>query len=253
MSTQKVFIGIPAYGGMNGSSFRSCLGLMVQLMNRRIEHTFYVAENLGDIVRVRNNILAKFLASDMTHILMVDADIGFPPESVIHMLEADRPFIGAAIPLRRQHWSGVEKFVADYDDISAQSLAAHSVQFNIEPETTTAHGAFIPVKGMGVAFALISREAIERMAAAYPELEYVDEDGNSQTGLFNHMVDPDTRQMLGEDISFCRRWRDLSPDNAIQCLTDCSVTHMGPILLKGNLKDVSDDIGSYTQKPKVVS
>ena len=44
--------------------------------------------------------LARFMASDGSHILMVDYDIGWQPETVIRLLKSGKHFVGAAYPLR---------------------------------------------------------------------------------------------------------------------------------------------------------
>jgi len=250
-STQSLFIGIPAYGGIDGLAFRSHLALSLLLQERKIPHTFHVADNLGDIVRIRNGILAAFMRSGLTHLLMADADVAFPPAAVVSMLGSGHAVVGAAVPMRRLNFEGLRGSLAGVTSPPpAERLRARTVQFNVEPKTSTARGDFLPVKALGTALMMVDRSAIEKMAKAYPELEHVDSDGQVQIGLFNHLIDRETRRLYGEDVSFCRRHTSLGGD--IYCLTNCPVTHTGPIALSGNLLDVERNILPFVQRPAEV-
>jgi hypothetical protein len=242
MQSTRLFVGIPAYGGVHGSAFLSHLRLSTELTNRRIEVTYRIAANCGDIVTVRNSLLEGFLKTDCTHWLMVDADIEFEPSAVLQMLELQQPFIGAAVPLRRVHHC---------------TECRDTTQFNIQPTARTLslavkqNGPALPVLVVGTALLLVTREAIEQMISSYPELEYADTEGNRGAGLFNHLIDPATRQQYGEDISFCRRW--IALEGQIFCLRDCPVTHTGPVPIYGNLKSVADHLESHVQQPRKVA
>nr|QQZ50657.1 hypothetical protein JKL49_04090 [Phenylobacterium glaciei] len=52
------------------------------------------------ITRARAAMADKFLKSGASHLLFVDADIGFKPEQVFRLLDADRDLVGASIPSR---------------------------------------------------------------------------------------------------------------------------------------------------------
>jgi hypothetical protein len=100
---------------------------------------------------------------------------------------------------------------------------------------------FVSVRYAGTGFLLISRQAINRLCEAHPELRYttIDVQADSQTGtlnrfaLFDTFIEAETRTSLSEDYSFCRRWTDLG--GKIWLDTQSTLTHTGPFTFVGNL------------------
>jgi hypothetical protein len=237
-----IFIGMPSYGGIAGSAFLSHVRLSGELIRARIEHTFHVTDSCSDVVRARANIVSAFLAGEWSHMLMVDADIAFEPSAVRQMVEFGQDFVGVAVPLRKFHEAGLKRAVERKREYPFLRFAW---QFNVELGKEQGDNPLaFEVISVGTAMVMLRREAVEKMARAYPEVEHVDTDGRLQVGLFNHIIESDTRRLLGEDISFCRRWTSLG--GKIWCLRDCKVTHTGPLPLTGNIADVADHLKDYT-------
>lgn len=78
----KVYIGVPAYGGIAPEFLRSLLAgaLVLQAAGDEIELDLVTGCSL--IAKARNEIVARFLASDYDALFFIDADMEFPPESV---------------------------------------------------------------------------------------------------------------------------------------------------------------------------
>ena len=55
-----------------------------------------------------------------THLLFVDADMGFAPSLIEHMIAADKPMVGAMSPFRKLE---LEKFYALHDEIADPAVA----------------------------------------------------------------------------------------------------------------------------------
>lgn len=100
----KVYIGTPCYGGMTFAGYTSSL-LQSQSYLRSLEPPvlletcFLTNESL--ITRGRNTVVAKFLShggKSMTHLLFIDADISWQPETIEKILRADKDIVGAAYP-----------------------------------------------------------------------------------------------------------------------------------------------------------
>ena len=60
------------------------------------------------ITRARQDIVARFLAEEgATHLLFVDADIGFEPAQVFRLMQFDAPVSAAIYPIKRLDWGKV--------------------------------------------------------------------------------------------------------------------------------------------------
>lgn len=71
--------------------FQSCMNLKEELTRQGIAHDWLIGWNESLITRARNEMTAKFLASDHTHQCWLDADIEFEPAHIAALwnLQAD--------------------------------------------------------------------------------------------------------------------------------------------------------------------
>jgi len=79
---------------------------------------------------------------------------------------------------------------------------------NTLPDSKEDGNGFSTVLDAGTGFMCITREAIEKLIAALPEIEYEAEQGKgTRWALFDCAI-VDGRY-LSEDYLFCRRWQDI--------------------------------------------
>src|SRR6185312_5185622 len=101
-----IYLATPCYGGMLHLHFmQSVLALQAACRERGIG--LHVALMGGDalITRARSRLAAEFLAHEAaTHILFVDADIGFAPQNVFRLIDADKPVVAGVYPLKFIDW-----------------------------------------------------------------------------------------------------------------------------------------------------
>ena len=89
-----VFIATPAYSGQVNIPYALSLAeTMHTLKLHGIQITPYITASGSLLVAERNKILEMFWQSDATHLLCVDADLGWPAQAVLAMLEQDKEFI----------------------------------------------------------------------------------------------------------------------------------------------------------------
>ncbi|KAG5191327.1 hypothetical protein JKP88DRAFT_251655 [Tribonema minus] len=245
----EILIATPAY---NGAVTTHYFESMIQLArvaekehNIGITVTTISTESL--ITRARNMMVAQFVDNPkFTHLLFVDADIGFPPEAVVDLIKADFPV--SACPYPRKSYN-FKKYKESPDDDMANCM---SYIINItQPTEDSAKGVdipvfkdhFIKVLEAGTGFMCVKRQVLEAMIEAYPELRHKLEMASYGRdgwlyGLFDTMVEPITRRFLSEDFAFCRRWRDLG--GSVFLNTRCNLMHSGQHVYFANfIKSIS--------------
>jgi hypothetical protein len=189
-------IATPAYGGQVTSPYLlSMVRTVVECCKRGISHQVHV--NAGDsfIPRARALLVAKFLQTDCSHILFIDADMSWQAEDVVRLLLHDKDFVCGAYrqktPELRWNWCCLP---------------------SPNGETVCEVGSgLVQISGAGAGFMMLKRAAVERMIAAAPETKFVHV-GNETTldawDLFGPVGCVDGT-FYGEDIAFCHRWRRL--------------------------------------------
>lgn len=86
----KVFIGMPAYGGVSPDTLAS----VVQLVQAggALVHSFNV-EPYMYVDQARNVLVEKCLATNATHLLFLDSDMIWPKETVSRLLSHNKPVV----------------------------------------------------------------------------------------------------------------------------------------------------------------
>src|ERR1700722_20355117 len=122
------------------------------------------------ITRARASLVAQFLDDpSATHLLFIDADIGFEPQQVLRLIECGAEMCAAVYPIKRIDWDKVKETLA----AGRPNPAAAALQYVYEvddPHAVTEKAGFIKVRYAGTGFLMIRREALERMCAHYPPL-----------------------------------------------------------------------------------
>ena len=201
LRTTRIHFGIPCYGGMlNESTFVSILKFMSAANRLGMRFTVDTMVNESLIPRGRNSLVAKFLqfGTDAvppltsTHLMFVDADIGFEPEEIIKLLLADKDIVGGLYPKKSLPISYVVNRIPN----------------------AAREGNLVQVANLGTGFMLIKRQVIESLIATHPQWHYQDSIGLAEKyspfkyALFDCEIDPITREFLSEDYLFCKRWRE---------------------------------------------
>ena len=173
----KLFIGTPCYGGMiTADYFKSCMQLVALATSKKIELQFGTIGNESLITRARNTLVQLFMDGDYTHLMFIDADIAFNPESVIRMIDFNQDVVTGVYPRKTIDWMKVKKRLKDKADISEDELLAASLQYNLNvknPDRIEVQKGFIEVMDGATGFMLIKRNVFERMANTYPELKFI--------------------------------------------------------------------------------
>lgn len=223
----KIFIVVPAFGHMvSAATFLSTHHLHGALTSRGIPAGLSTL-SFPDISELRSMYLSIFHdTTDFTHMLMIDADMGFQPELIFDMLMLDEPLVGTIYSHRRlpQTWVG-----SGTGDANAQR-----------------RGNFMEVEGVGMGVTLIRRDMVSKMIAEMPELidtriamhpafDVLRTAGCSRLFRGFEKLDIPDRGIISEDLSFCMRHRQLG--GKVWAAIGHRISHVGPHDFSGRYLD----------------
>ena len=236
-----IYLAVPCYGGMLNLYFMQSL-MRLQDACRAREVGLHVELMGGDalITRARARLAAQFLAhAEATHLLYIDADIGFGPETVFRLLDSGKDVIAAVCPLKQIDWEKVRAAAkAGVADLQAAAIG-YVVRFlPTADKSVNVEDGFAEVAYGGTGFLMIRREAMQRLSDAHPELRArldggADQDTLEAVMIFDTLVEPGTGHYLSEDYAFCRRWRDLGGE--IWADFEARLSHVGHAAYTGSL------------------
>lgn len=235
-----LYLATPCYGGLvNIVYLRSVMTLQAACEARGIGLHIELLATDTLITRARARLAARFLAHPhATHLFFVDADIGFSPESVFRLLDADKGIAGGVAPLKYIDWDKVRAAAKeDAPDLMAKGVG-YVVRFVPTPDNSVeVEDGFAKVSYVGNGFMMIRRETLTRVGQAHPELtadlSQIEPGLERVAMVFDTMIEPDTGQHLSEDYALCRRWRELGGE--IWADVESRLTHVGHAAYSGSL------------------
>lgn len=240
-----IFFATPCYGGMVSDQFFLSMFRMSQvLIQYGIPFRLTTLRNESLITRARNILTAMFLEdTSCTHLMFIDADIEFDPDSVIRMLAMDKDIIAGAYPKKTINWNNIYNAANSGITDLASYGADYAINLKIQEgnKVKTSMGA-IEVLDASTGFFLVKREVIEKLVEAHPELHYkndssIDPKFNPYCyALWDTMIDPSDRRYLSEDYTFCRRWQNLGGEIWVDPNT--RLNHVGSYTFEGNLNNI---------------
>jgi hypothetical protein len=207
-----VFIATPMYGGMAAGSYTMSLAhTPATFFKNGIGLSFSCVMNDSLITRARNYLTFHFLNSSATHLMWIDADIGFDPADIVRMVGADKDIVCGIYPKKEIHWREVAR--AAQQGVPPERLAEHerSLVVNLIDHSADRVGAdgLVEIANAGTGFMLIKRAVFEALSDDVPS--YVD--GSTPDIVLKEFyavsIDPDSgNSLLSEDYHFCRLARN---------------------------------------------
>ena len=234
-------VGTPCYGRQVTDLYAgSLLKLQMACFQRDVRLVVRMMGSDALITRARQNIVADFLSTEeATHLLFIDADIGFEPEQVFRLMEFNVDVSAAIYPIKRIDWNKMQACV----EAKRTPLESSSLSYMIEfaGDRIQVVNGFAKVEYAGTGFLMIKRKVLIDMVEHYPELKYghdhKHEDklgGNKwRSALFNCMIDKESGVYLSEDFSFCKRWTDMGGE--IWADLESRLTHVGTVSFQGDI------------------
>lgn len=176
-----------------------------------------VRYSTGGIVKARNEAVHMFLdAKDSDWLFWVDTDMGFAPDTLDRLIAvADRktkPVVGALCFASKElrpdglngYWTGLVPTVMDWRKLPTGE-SGFAARFDYD------RNSVVRCSGTGSACIVIHRSVFERIGADW----------------YEPLRNPDTGDLLGEDLSFCARAGAL--DIPIHVHTGVKTSHLKPL------------------------
>ena len=195
LKTTRVHICMPCYGGMlTESCFMSYIKWANTCRQLGIDWTMETMTNESLISRARNTLTAKFLHNkESTHLMFIDADIGWEPWHLLVMLNAQKDVIGGLYPMK--------------------SLPVKWCVNGFEGAQVSEDGNLQEVSKTGTGFMLIKRDVFEKLNAHPATKPFMNDIGlpAELNPFMKTYFDTAVREnrYYSEDWTFCENWRDL--------------------------------------------
>jgi len=195
LRTTRVHICMPCYGGMlTESCFMSYIKWSNTCRQLGIDWTMETMTNESLISRARNTLTAKFLHNkESTHLMFIDADIGWEPWHLLVMLNAQKDVIGGLYPMK--------------------SLPVKWCVNGFEGAEVSEDGTLQEVSKTGTGFMLIKRDVFEKLNAHPATKPFINDIGlpAELNPYMKTYFDTAVREnrYYSEDWTFCENWRDL--------------------------------------------
>src|SRR5271154_6014821 len=167
-------VATPCFGGQISVLYAASLFKLQKLVRSYNGINLKILFKDGDalITRARASLVAQFLDDpSATHLLFIDADIGFEPEQVLRLIECGAEMCAAIYPIKRIDWDKVRSTI----ETARPNPAAAALKYVFEvddPNAVAERSGFVRVRYAGTGFLMIHRVALEKMCAHYPQLQY---------------------------------------------------------------------------------
>jgi len=195
LKTTRVHLCMPCYGGqLTESTFMSYIKWANVARQLGLDWTVETMTNESLISRARNTLTAKFLhTKESTHLMFIDADIGWEPWHLLVMLNHDKDVVGGLYPMK--------------------SLPVKWCVNGIPDAVQDDPSGLIEVTKTGTGFLLIKRDVFEKLNA-HPAVKPFINDIGLDPELNSYMktyFDTAVREnrYYSEDWTFCENWRDI--------------------------------------------
>jgi hypothetical protein len=240
----KLFVATPMYGGMctglYASAVMQCVGTFGQA-GIQMYYSFMMNESL--ITRARNSMAHDFIKSDATHLMFIDADIGFNPQDIPRMITADKDIICGIYPKKEINWVQVTEAVKA--GVPPDQLSQHTGAFVLNlpsgvQSTTGNINEPIEIANGGTGFMLIKRKVFDTLADKVPSYTndmYHAVDTVREVKVireyFATSIDEESNRLLSEDYHFCKIAREAG--FKVWCAPWASFSHTGSYNFSGQL------------------
>ena len=243
---QSIFVGTPCHSEVSIHYTQSVLELQKYCMQNKINVMFQLFKS-SLVTQGRNLCVSAFLQSKCTHLLFVDSDICFKPESAKHLLDSNKDVISIPYPLKDMCWDKAltymkEDKIKTVEDLSSKAFNRYPMRVP-KADHITLDNNCIEVTHSSTGFMMIKRSVFDKMKKKYPN-KVINQDtlinGKLQKtpemwNFFDTLHNPEDKTYLGEDFAFCKLWKDIG--GKCHAYINDYITHVGEHSYTGKFAD----------------
>ncbi len=161
-----LMVATPCFGGQVSSIYAASVFHLQRAARSRPNVDLTVLMRDGDalITRARANLVTLFLDNpSATHLLFVDADIGFTPDQVFRLIESEADVVAGVYPIKRVNWDKARRMLESNRSTSPAAALDYVLEIE-DPDRVVAVNGFTRVRFAGTGFLMIRRHVLERMS-----------------------------------------------------------------------------------------
>jgi hypothetical protein len=227
-------IATPAYGEIFYAPYLHSVLALAKLAHKAKWDFIFESVSYAEVSEARNYLVTRFFdKTDATHLLFIDADMGFPQRLVPDMVGIAKPVVGVIAPKRQMDFKRLADLARSESDLDRAVSKAHQFVVRALRSAAPMRNGFVEVEACGAGILLIERGCIAALLRQEPNLSDTTLRGRTPLtkGLdrliraFDPVVRADGAR-LSEDFAFCHRWRTLCGGEVWASVAH-PITHVG--------------------------
>ena len=237
---RKLLFPLITYNGTCHTEFAlATMGLLLQIYRYKdIDMVISPITFESLISRARNAAAAWALSDDYSHLLFIDADIGFDPSDVFKLIAANKDVAVGVYPKKYYSRAKMKALAKDSPEVfndkeDWRALATDfSTELNAENLEKAKRGEAFEVNYAATGFMLIKTDVFRKIIEKRPDLKYTNDvdgymsaDKDNFYDFFQVGVNPSNKKYESEDYGFCQLWRSLG--GKIHVVPDIKLVHTG--------------------------
>jgi hypothetical protein len=232
---------LPAFGRMNCTETTMSLMETANALRDKGIRYYFATQTYPEIDELRNMLLTLWYdrVLDATHLLTIDADMGFPGKLVTDMFDFDVPLAGCLYPKKTYPISyvgkakaGPPRVVNGFMDIEGAGGGVLLIRRDCV-DVMLAQGAATSDERLvtHAAGPLLAEWGVKRLIRAFDKIE-------TETGR------------VSEDLSFCKRF--IACGGEVWASIDHRITHVGPHGYSGRYADLLEQPAAVPAGPVTI-
>ena len=242
----KLYVATPVHSDVSMHYMQSVVRLQAECYKNNIEFTLDMMKS-SLVTQGRNVCVAHFLNTDYTHLLFIDSDILFYPQSIFKMLSKNVEMCSIPYPMKIINWDKVfdkYKNLPDMDTLQRDTSGnKFPVKIKDSEDDVTMVNEMIELNYAPTGCMLLQRQVFDKMIKAYPTKTIKQEtvtDGQTVItpnlyNFFDTFYDEEAKRYYGEDFAFSKLWRETG--GKCHALITEYITHVGEYQYTGRLID----------------
>lgn len=250
IKNSKIMIATPMYGGnCSMHYFNGVLNFVALAYQIKLKFSIETLGNESLISRARNVITDKFMKSDCTHLMWIDADTHFKASDIIELLLLDKDACTGLVCKKSINWQNIKAALNEntFDKLTPDNLKTLGANFAFTGlKGDIDINNIFEIKHAGNAFLMIKKKVLEDYVKTYPHLEYTEYKTNNlnpeeipdkKFAFFDTGIEKETNHYLSEDYFFSQNVRKMG--YKIWACPSLVLGHVGTYNFEGNLPALS--------------